>query len=115
MRFYLELMFLFGGHFDTDPQYLWAARALTEASSSDQMIRADRLFKAMQIYLDAASGPAHKYHIAAIQALSQAQLEDFATSGASLQGGISARLLQIHPHKCKTIEPPQMDALLRTV
>ena len=114
VRFYIELMFMFGGYFDTDPQHLWAARTLNEAKSSDEMIRADRLFKAMQTYLDAASGPAHKFHIAATQALTKAQLADFAAGGVSLQRSISAKLAQIHPQKCRTIEPSQMDALLRT-
>ena len=29
VRLYLELMLLFGSHFDTDPQYPWAAAILT--------------------------------------------------------------------------------------
>ena len=30
VRLYLELMVLFGSHFDTDPQYPWAARILAD-------------------------------------------------------------------------------------
>ncbi len=114
VRFYIELMFMFGSYFDTDPLHLWAAHVLSDAKSFDEMVRADRLFKAMQTYLEAVSGPAHRFHIAAIQHLSDAQLDDFATSGVSLERSISAKLSQIHPHKCKMIEPAQMNALLKT-
>jgi hypothetical protein len=42
MRFYLEMMFMFGPDFDTDPEHPWAREILVE-KGWDQMRRADRL------------------------------------------------------------------------
>src|ERR1043165_9279855 len=33
MRLYLEMMLLFGSHFDTDPQYSWATEILLDRHS----------------------------------------------------------------------------------
>jgi hypothetical protein len=40
VRLYIEMMFLYGSSFDTDPQYPWAAQALR--SSEPQMQRAEQ-------------------------------------------------------------------------
>src|SRR5258708_1898210 len=45
VRLYLELMLLFGSHFDTDPQYPWATAILKNLSAGDQMQRAEILFQ----------------------------------------------------------------------
>jgi hypothetical protein len=45
VRLYLELMLLFGSHFDTDPQYPWAAEILQDQPSTPQMQRAERLYE----------------------------------------------------------------------
>src|SRR5271156_5932319 len=36
VRFYIELMFMFGSYFDSDPQYPWARAALTSPANLDQ-------------------------------------------------------------------------------
>ncbi len=48
IRLFIEMMFLFGSAFDTDPQYPWAKDILKEAS--DQMIRAERLHEKILDY-----------------------------------------------------------------
>ncbi len=54
IRLFIEMMFLFGSAFDTDPQYTWAASILRD--SSDQMQRADRLYEKILDYQDKVSG-----------------------------------------------------------
>src|SRR6266849_10193118 len=44
LRFYIELMFMFGSYFDSDPQYPWAGTVLKDPEVIDQTIRADRLY-----------------------------------------------------------------------
>lgn len=55
VRLFIDMMFLFGSAFDTDPQYPWAARILR--SSEDQMQRADWLHAQILEYQEKVSGP----------------------------------------------------------
>jgi len=55
IRLYTELTFLFGSHFDTDPQYTTAGEILR--SPGDQMLRAQDLHEWADDYLDVVSGP----------------------------------------------------------
>jgi hypothetical protein len=56
MRLYLELMLLFGSHFDRDPQYPWAAAILFDKHSVSQMQRAEWLFEKILDYQEKVSG-----------------------------------------------------------
>jgi hypothetical protein len=55
IRLFIELMFLCGGGFDTDPQYSVLGEILRE--SGDQMQRAERIHEASLDYLEKVSGP----------------------------------------------------------
>ena len=55
IRLYIELMFLCGSYFDTDPLYSNVAAALR--SSGDQMDRAERIHQSVNWYLENISGP----------------------------------------------------------
>lgn len=54
MRLYIELMFLFGSDFDTDPQYLAISKVLK--ASGEQMQRAEEIYKAVLDYQGKVSG-----------------------------------------------------------
>lgn len=56
-RFFVEMMFLFGSHFDTDPQYPWASEILHDKQTSDQMKRSERLYEKVKDYLGKVCGP----------------------------------------------------------
>ena len=56
VRLYLELMLLFGSHFDTDPQYPWAAAILTDQDSDPQMQCAERLYEVTMDYREEVAG-----------------------------------------------------------
>ncbi len=55
VRFFIELMFLLGPEFDSDPRYPWASDILTD--KTDQMDRSDRLYEAFMNYLQEQQGP----------------------------------------------------------
>ena len=55
IRLFLELMLLFGSHFDTDPQYPWANSILK--TDAPQMERADQLHAQVLDYQEKVSGP----------------------------------------------------------
>ena len=55
IRLYLELMLLFGSHFDSDPQYPWAIQILK--TDAVQMDRAEQLHAKTLDYQEKVSGP----------------------------------------------------------
>ncbi len=57
IRLYLELMLLFGSHFDSDPQYSWAGEILIDKHSVSQMQRAEWLYEKILDYQEKVSGP----------------------------------------------------------
>lgn len=48
IRLFIEMTFLFGSAFDTDPQYTWSAEILR--APGDQMVRAERLYAKVMDY-----------------------------------------------------------------
>lgn len=57
LRFHVELMFMFGGLFDTDPLLPWARGILVDPDISDEEARLRSLHDAMLVYLNAVAGP----------------------------------------------------------
>lgn len=55
IRLFIEMMFMCGSAFDTDPQYPRVGEALR--ASSDQMQRAEQIHKGFLDYLEKVSGP----------------------------------------------------------
>ena len=55
IRLFIEMIFLFGSAFDTDPQYPWAAKILR--TTDGQMQRAEQIYAKVLDYLEKVSGP----------------------------------------------------------
>jgi len=114
VRFYIEMMFLFGSYFDTDPQYPWAAELLRD--SEHQMTRADRLYDRSKEYWTRAAGAENSFVLAALRRLSEARVEDYtADIYESLDGCFLAALRNIYPQKCEYLGEAPVRALLRKV
>ena len=111
LRFYTELMFMFGSSFDTDPQHPWASAALTNEENLDQMVRAETLHSRMNEYLAKVSGPKHKYLIEAMRRLVELKMEDFLIPGEGLEQTILGRLPVIYPEKCSYLGEPVLRTL----
>jgi hypothetical protein len=56
LRFYVELMFMYGSFFDTDPLLPWAGESLRDGGASTGQARATRLYDQMSWYYDSVSG-----------------------------------------------------------
>lgn len=115
VRFYIELMFMFGSYFDTDPLHPWAKEVLLDASPLHEMVRAEHLYEAMNAYLDQVSGPGHCHSIEAMQRLSQTRLEDVANSNenASLEKKVLFEFKAIYPQKCNYLGDSPLYAVIR--
>jgi len=113
VRFYIELMFMFGSYFDTDPQYPWATTALNDLTYRDQGRRADRLFRAMNRYGAQVRGPNNRHLIEALNLLSQTKAEEVANSTDSLEESAIQRLYAIYPETCNYLGEPALRGLVR--
>lgn len=112
VRFYLELMFMFGSYFDTDPQHPWAIKVLGDPKLVNQMERADQLFNGMKGYLAEVSGPEHKHLKEAMQRLTQASMDEVVGGKANLQENLLRQLALIYPQKCDYLGEPVLRSLV---
>jgi hypothetical protein len=97
VRLYLELMFLFGSDFDTDPQLRWVAEILGQPG--EEMTRADLLHQKLKDYLDKVAGPENKFAKDALQRASKQRFEDLPVSGGDATREILRRLQGNYPEK----------------
>jgi hypothetical protein len=100
VRFYIELMFMFGSYFDTDPQYQWAGEVLNDRAVSDQMFRASGLHYKATDYVERVSGPNHVYSIEALRRLTRSAIESLAP-GVDFQQTAALGLANLYPQKSK--------------
>ncbi len=111
VRFYIELIFMFGSGFDTDPQIAWAGGTLKTDSVSDQLERADLLHDKMMIYLRQVSA-AEDYFVASLLRLNELKIEDYAAGGDS-EAKIIADLRRIYPQKYEYLGERRLRALVQ--
>jgi hypothetical protein len=112
VRFYIELMFMFGSYFDIDPQYPWASTVLANPEAADQSVRADRLYAAMNEYMARVVEPEREHMKMAARRLSDTRFEDLLPAGSNLEDGILQILRELCPTRCKYLGE---SALKRTI
>lgn len=110
-RFYLELMFTLGSHFDTDPQLPWAQEILTDKTLTDQMLRADALYRASAEYLDDVLGAQNEYAVEALERLNATPLEEYDLAGDGAVSRALSGMRTIHPRKSDRVG----EAVLRLI
>lgn len=113
IRLVVEMMFLFGSAFDTDPQYPWAS-AILSGKEEDQMRRADALYRKILDYQDKVSGPAGANTLRALRRLlalagDQGALGPGAGDPAD---AVRAELARAFPEKAAYIGTPGLAALV---
>jgi hypothetical protein len=113
VRFYLELMTLFGSDFDTDPQLHWAAAVLTDPAPTEQMARAERLHAATLAYLDDVDGPRHRHSIVALRRIDSTRLEDVSIPSGDFDGWALGQLKAFYPQKYAYVGEPALRQLIQ--
>lgn len=113
VQFYIEMMYMFGSDFDTDPQIPWAGGMLEMATDAGQVERADRLYDKTTAYLARVSGPDGEYSLEALRRLSRALCEDRLTPAADSEDVMIGELRIIYPQKCEYLGVESMRALVR--
>ncbi len=113
VRFYLELMFLLGSHFDTDPQYPWAAEILQDQDSLPQMERADLLYGKTVEYRQKVAGPKDAYTIKALKNILALARQSEQRIQIDSDSALRQQLLSIYPQKAAFIGDEGLAALSR--
>lgn len=113
IRLYLEMMLLFGSHFDTDPQYPWAAEILSDRHTVSEMDRADRLFAKIADYQEKVSGPRGANTRKALENLAAFGRTNATFSSTEYVSSIRHEMTQAFPQKAEYIGKKEMTALIR--
>ena len=118
VRFFIEMVFMFGSEFDTDPQYPWAGAVLNDAQTPDQMERAARLYTKTKDYTAKVAGPERKYQHLALQRLRAWNYQGLRMSEQDHEGNVFeadmiADLKSIYPEKCEYAGEPAIREVVR--
>lgn len=100
LQFYVELMFMFGSMFDTDPLLPWGGKVLRDPNISDEIKRTDRLYDAMLLYLDIVDGPGRRFTVQALRRLRQFLLEDIPVTDLVVERKVLDLMMRVYPERC---------------
>lgn len=114
IRLYVELMFLLGSGFATDPQYPWAAAALAlDGEPRDQWQRAGALHVSAIEYAHTVLGSKREFVLAALERLVGYRLRDFLGTGLFPEPLIQ-QLRVIFPEKWAYLGRDRLQTLIRS-
>lgn len=99
VRFYVELMFMFGSDFNTDFQLPWASGVLNNDQIKSETERADILHEKMVEYLEQIAGKDKEHSLKALERLNKARIEEYKTAGGDFDRQAAAGLRSIYPQK----------------
>jgi hypothetical protein len=111
VRFYTELMFMFGSDFDTDLQYAWAAELLNGTDPADQMSRADQLHQSTMRYIEMVAGQGLEYEREALNRIVPSPVA-LTFSGDDTKG-IAEFFNKIYPQKCEYLGDSVLEELVQ--
>jgi hypothetical protein len=112
VRFFIELLCLFGCDFDTDPQLPWVQIILKDEEISDQTQRADMLFDKMIEYDEKVSGLDKKFYLSALERLNSVRIEQYHLRPETFESEASRALRNIYPQKFEYLGTEGIDALI---
>lgn len=113
VQLYIELMFLFGSGFDTDPLLPWASRVLNDRQYPEQMSRAIGLFNAVNDYIDCVIGRDRKPYMRALRRAYEAVQEPMVVNGSDYEDVVFGLLAKISPERVENLGEEVLRALVR--
>jgi hypothetical protein len=113
IRLYLEMMLLFGSHFDSDPQYPWAREILVDKHSIAQMQRADWLYEKILDFQEKVSGPNGEYTRKAMEGVRDIGSKPLNLSESDYDDAIRREIHRIFPQKVDYIGSENLLELIR--
>jgi hypothetical protein len=113
VRLYLELMLLFGSHFDTDPQYPWTAEILTNPHSASQIELAEQLYQRTLVYCESVAGPENAYALKALRNISFLTQQPPEVSRENFVADMLQEIASVYPQKAAYVGQAGLEALIR--
>lgn len=110
IRLYIEMTFLFGSAFDTDPQYPWAAKALR--APGEQMQRAEKLCDGIRDYQSKVSGPESANTRRALGELLDMTRKPLTLSAGNFAAGMRQEMHRVFPQKAAYIGEAALAAII---
>jgi hypothetical protein len=111
IRLMVEIMFLLGSQFDTDPQYAMVSDVLS--STDEQMVRAELLHARVDHYIEATSGPKNINVRNALESLSIFAKNPFVCSEDDFEPIMLREMSSIFPDKVAYIGQDALTALIQ--
>ena len=112
MRFYIEMMFVLGSAFDTDPQFEWAGETLRDNILAESS-RAETLYAKLMDYLDKVAGPANEFALRALRETSILAKQPLTFASKGFEGVMLAEMKRIYPQKCAYVGAAPLKALIQ--
>ena len=102
LRFYIELMFMYGSDFDTDPQCLWASQVLAD-TFPNQMTKSNELYRKAMVFTNEIAGENYVHAKAALRRVHATKYEDLPQLDGKFDDVMFAKLQQMHPEKVRAL------------
>ncbi len=112
IRYYLDLMFLFGSYFDTDPQYAWFQKILSNSEITDQMKKVDLLYENTIEYINDVIGPDCTFEKEALKKSLQINLNDLPSNHDNYLNSVFQYLEHLYPRKFEYIGESALKPLI---
>ncbi|WP_437498391.1 hypothetical protein [Sorangium sp. So ce1099] len=114
LRFYVELIFMFGSRFDEDPLLPWAGKILRDPGLSDEVSRIERLYQATREYLEATDRLGKSLAIPILRSLKQLSIDKISPAAHDFEQRVLDALVSADPKRCAYLgEPPLRDLARR--
>lgn len=113
LRFYVELMFMYGSFFDIDPLLPWAGEVLRDPMLADPDTRATRLHEKMSRYYDTVSGPDLEFDRRALRCYEQVVVDGCSLDDPRFAPRLVGALFAIHPARASYVGEQRLGALVR--
>jgi len=114
IRLYLQMVFLLGAEFDSDPLLPWAGRILADSSIDGQTDRATQLYQALGEYLTHVAGPGNRYAKDALRRAAEELAHDFDAGNRDLDQLVFEKLQYVYPEKCRYAGDEAVHASIRS-
>jgi len=101
IRLYLQMIFLLGSDFDSDPLLPWAGEVLSNPLTANQTDRAAYLYQALGEYLRHVAGPDNGFAKAALVRANEELSGGLGGGGKDIEQMIFKRVRRVYPEKCE--------------
>jgi hypothetical protein len=109
---YIELMFLLGSHFDSDPWVPWAGQILRDPAIDAPLTRAQRLYEHMNWFRDNVTGSDREFEHQALSERHNLFRDDVPPGDPRFSSAWMTAIYQVHPRRAAILGDARLGTLL---